>query len=193
MNKFHNLLAVGLVASAFVSLASGQTITALKPNQPDDACTLAWDHSTSQEVKGYFIYYGGESGAYTNRIDVGYVTAFTMKYLPRKSGKPVDFYYAATAYDGTGAESDFSNEVLYSTRPLPTPPGKLTGSNAVVVVGVQAAPTPKGPWSDYASVETSVAPQEKTFFRSAVTVQAVPMPLKVTPKRELPPAIPLLP
>jgi len=76
--------------------------------------TLAWDASPDASVTGYRIYYGPASGSYTNSTTVGNVTNATLTSL--KAG--AIYYFAATAYDGSGLESDFSNETSY-TPPLP--------------------------------------------------------------------------
>jgi len=83
----------------------------------DQTVTLAWDRSPSADATGYNIYYGAHTGAYTNRVNVGNVSTVSVSGL--KEG--VTYYFAATAYNSSGLESDFSNEVSYTvptTRPL---------------------------------------------------------------------------
>lgn len=88
--------------------------------------TLAWDASPDASVTGYRIYLGVASGAYTNAVVVGNVTNATLTNLT--SG--VTYYFAATAYDGNGLESAFSNETSYRP-PLQTLP-TVSGFRAVV-------------------------------------------------------------
>ncbi len=71
--------------------------------------TLAWDPSPSQDVAGYKIYYGPFSGIYTNTIGVGKALTGTVSGLL----VGVRNYFAITAYDTNGIESDFSNEIGY--------------------------------------------------------------------------------
>jgi len=66
--------------------------------------TLAWDASPSTNVIGYRIYYGPSSRAYTNVTDVGNALMVTLSNIP----PGVTSFYAATAYDLAGLESDFS-------------------------------------------------------------------------------------
>jgi len=80
--------------------------------------TLAWDASPSPEVTGYKIYFGPSSRNYTNVINVGNVLVATVTNLSTGG----TYFFAATAYDGGGLESDFSNEVSY-TVPVPGPRG----------------------------------------------------------------------
>src|SRR5262249_48873477 len=68
-------------------------------------------------VAGYKVYQGGTSGIYTNSINVGNVTQATV------SGMIVGrtYYFAATAYNSLGIESDYSSEIAY-TVPASSPP-----------------------------------------------------------------------
>ena len=43
--------------------------------------TLAWDPSTSSGVAGYQINYGQTSGSYTNQVDAGNKTSYTVTGL----------------------------------------------------------------------------------------------------------------
>jgi len=86
--------------------------------------TLVWDPNTEPEVVGYRIYYGLASDQYGNQIDVGNQTTYTVASL--ENGKT--YYFAATAYDQYGDESDFSDEVAFNASPACTysvsPPGQ---------------------------------------------------------------------
>jgi len=68
--------------------------------------SLAWDASVSPDVVGYKIYVGQSSRTYGTPIVLGNITSYTVTGLG-----PGTWYFAATAYDGNGNESDFSNEV----------------------------------------------------------------------------------
>ena len=72
--------------------------------------SLAWDASPDASVTGYRIYYGGTSANYTNSATVGNVTNTTITNLVAGA----TYFFAATAFDATGIESDFSNETNYS-------------------------------------------------------------------------------
>ena len=77
---------------------------------------LAWDPSPEPLVTGYRLYYGTSSGYYTNVFDAGNRTDCTVTGLDEGT----TYYFAATAYTGTGDESTFSNETSY-TLPGGTP------------------------------------------------------------------------
>ncbi len=83
--------------------------------------TLAWDASPDASVTGYRIYYGVGSAAYTNSAAVGNVTSANLANLT----DGVTYFFAVTAYDSLGTESQFSNEASYtvpaaSTNATPT-------------------------------------------------------------------------
>jgi hypothetical protein len=69
---------------------------------------LQWDPNVDA-VAGYRIYWGVESRNYLVSVDVGDTHLAQVDYLPRGL-----LFFAATAYNSAGGESDFSNEV--STR-----------------------------------------------------------------------------
>jgi hypothetical protein len=77
--------------------------------------SLAWDASPDPDVVGYYIYYGAASGDFTNRVSVGNVTSATVSNL----AEGALYFFAATARNTSGLESDFSNEVSYSVPMAP--------------------------------------------------------------------------
>jgi hypothetical protein len=74
--------------------------------------TLAWDPSPSPCVTGYLIYYGTNSRSYSFLTNAGLVLTQTV-VLPHLGR----WFFAATAYDAQGLESDYSNEVEWEARP----------------------------------------------------------------------------
>jgi len=95
-----NLVACMAVALAGVCLARGETVT------------LAWDASASTNVAGYRVYYGTNSRAYCCMTNAGLV--LTQAVVLPHSGR---WFFAATAYDTNGLESDFSSEVSWESKP----------------------------------------------------------------------------
>ncbi len=71
--------------------------------------TLSW--SAVSGAAGYKVYYGVASGTYLPAVDAGKNTTYSFSNLP----DGYVYYFAATAYDGAGAESGFSNEVSFSS------------------------------------------------------------------------------
>lgn len=77
--------------------------------------TLAWD--PSDDATGYRLYWGTASRNYTQNVDVGNVTSYTVPLLVNT----ITYYFAVTAYDADGLESNYSDEVSTTIPPLPTP------------------------------------------------------------------------
>ncbi len=80
--------------------------------------TLAWDASPDTSVTGYRLHYGGATRAYTNVIDVGQVTSRTVLNVVAGA----TYYFAVTAYNAAGLNSDFSTELRYTIPAVGTAP-----------------------------------------------------------------------
>ena len=75
--------------------------------------TLAWDNG-EPDIAGYKLYLGNHSRNYTQIIDLGLNTHYTIRNL-------VDgtlYYFSLTAYNKNGLESSFSNEVWYPGKKI---------------------------------------------------------------------------
>src|SRR6185503_18788678 len=71
--------------------------------------TLAWDANLETDLAGYKAYYGTSSRAYSFVADAANVTSLTISNLQ----EGLTYYFAATAYNTSGLESDFSAEVSH--------------------------------------------------------------------------------
>ena len=69
--------------------------------------TLAWNPSSDPSVAGYRLYYGNASRDYFPALDVESRTSWKLGDLV----EGIPYYFAVTAYDQAGNESDFSAEV----------------------------------------------------------------------------------
>jgi len=74
--------------------------------------TLAWDASASPGVTGYRLHYGTNSRSYAFVTNTSLVRTQTV-VLPH-AGR---WFFAATAHDANGMESEFSNEVEWEAKP----------------------------------------------------------------------------
>ena len=101
--------------------------------QPSGQADFSWLPNSEPNLTGYKIYYGTASRTYTNILDIGLpdpvdgrihgtVTALT----PGET-----YYFAATAYDSTGAESDYSDEIVYTVVSSPSAALPVTADSAV--------------------------------------------------------------
>lgn len=75
--------------------------------------TLSWsapvfnaDGTPLTDLAGYKIYYGYASGSYSGSIDIGNITTGRISNLSHGL-----IFFAVTAYDASGNESEYSNEI----------------------------------------------------------------------------------
>jgi hypothetical protein len=94
-----------------------------------ESVKLGWDASPDASAVGYNIYYGTASHSYTSKITLGNVTSATVSGLTAGT----TYFFAATTYNSTNQESDFSNEASYAV-PLPVnqPPTLNTLGNVSI-------------------------------------------------------------
>jgi hypothetical protein len=88
-----------------------------------DRITLAWDSNVEPDVAGYIVYYGTQSGYYDFDVDVGDYDSITISGLV----EDVMYYFAVSAYDTEGNESDFSAEITYPNSVSPPSSSGGTG------------------------------------------------------------------
>src|SRR6266540_2608845 len=69
--------------------------------------TVAWNPNPEPDIAGYKVYAGTNSGRYSTVMDAGKRTDQIISNLA--TGRT--YYFAATAYDTSGLESDLSPEV----------------------------------------------------------------------------------
>jgi len=93
---------------------------------------LTWDPNTENDIAGYKIYVGPSSQNYHPPIDVGNVTTWTLTGL----AEGATYYFAVTAYNTSGAESGFSNEV--SKTFVSTPDQTAPEISSVNVTGLSS-------------------------------------------------------
>lgn len=91
---------------------------ALASARGEQSVTLAWDSNPESDIGGYIVYYGCASRNYTNAVNVGNVTTNTVRGLVDGA----TYFFAVTAYNTNGLESDFSDEVSYSSAGGNLPP-----------------------------------------------------------------------
>lgn len=134
-HKYHQILICICILSIFLFLlgcggggsGSGGTGSVLVPNSQDQdqdynynddnpSRYLVWDPPTTNadgttpltDLAGYKVYFGTESHSYTSNVNVGNTTTVAINSLGITSGT---WCFAVTAYDTSGNESDYSNEV----------------------------------------------------------------------------------
>src|SRR6185503_2180064 len=97
--------------------------------QTTRSVALAWDPNPLGEmVIGYRLYYGEQSGKYTSVTNLPLVLQGTVPELT--IGKR--YYFALTARNQAGIESEFSDELSFEVLPLSTPPIIYTSGDQVM-------------------------------------------------------------
>jgi hypothetical protein len=95
--------------------------------------TLEWDANTEIDLKGYRIHWGTAERTYTQHVDVGNVTTYTVTGLADGT-----WYFAATAYNTSGIESAYSNEVFTLVNSIPPAvPARMRVTKVNVTAEVQ--------------------------------------------------------
>ena len=107
---YHRALAAAAMLLACVALAGDQSVT------------LAWNRNPETNILHYVIYYGPLPRFYTGGTNVGNVVRGTVRGLD--SG--TNWYFALTAVNAQGLESDYSEEVSTAIPPRPVTPVVLT-------------------------------------------------------------------
>jgi hypothetical protein len=136
------------------SSAAAAAAAPVATNRPVNV-TLAWDASPDASVTGYRVYFGIAPEQYTNSVTVGTATTVTISNLVPRTR----YYFAATAFDATGVESDFSNEANW---PLP-----LTN---FVTVAVTRRSTLHAPRTTLWSQTLTNPPGDQAFFETTISL-----------------------
>ena len=126
---------------------------------------LDWTASASPNAAGYYVYYGTTSGIYSYKVDAGNVTSVTISNL----ACGVTYYFAATAYDANGDESQFSGEVSFVV------PAGLEMSIGASSGGSQVIQFPAAPGHWYEIQATTDFQNWTSIWQSAVATSNVEM------------------
>jgi hypothetical protein len=108
--------------------------------------TLTWNPNSEPDLAGYIVYYGTASGQYGISINVGNQTNFVVTGLGLGT-----YFFAVTAYDTSGNESGYSNEVSKSISDT-TPPGNVQNFTAQAGPGQITLNWINPPDADFAGV-----------------------------------------
>ncbi len=126
MNRVHPIFASFRAILGLISTL-GLSVLLYTANSDAAQVTLAWnDPNTSGLVAGYNIHYGTASGQYGSTQDAGTNNPATVPGLANGT----TYCFVATAYDRSGSESAFSNQVC-TTTPVSTPPLSITTTSLV--------------------------------------------------------------
>jgi hypothetical protein len=135
--------------------------------------TISWDPPITNadgtpmnDLAGYKIYYGTSAGNYSQNIDVGNVTTYTVTNLT----EGITYYLVATAYDAARNESADSNEVsktiqvsqqyTLSVAKAGTGSGTVTSSPTGITCGSACS----GTYDAGISISLSASPSANSTF-----------------------------
>lgn len=93
---------------------------------------VSWDANSEDDLAGYKVHLGESSNIYPVVINAGDTTAFLWKSLEYSKA----YYFAVTAYDFSGNESEFSDEVFLTTPDKPDE-GDITAPAKPINVHIQ--------------------------------------------------------
>ena len=97
--------------------------------------SFMWDKNTEVDLAGYNIYQSDESGVYDISKLVGTITAPDVTFTLNDISDGVH-YWVVTAFDTSGNESGYSNEVTFSGDTIaPENPQALTITITIKVEG----------------------------------------------------------
>jgi alpha-glucosidase len=131
---------------------------------------LAWDAPVQTggtpvpNLAGYKLYYGSQSGQYQTMIPVGLTTTYTVTNV--SAGQTS--YFAVTAYDTTGTESAFSNEVSVTPGTIPQQQMRVVSVDSQELVGENGVAT------------NAIDGNPSTFWHSEWYQQTAPLPHTLT-------------
>jgi len=89
---------------------------------------VRWNANIETDLAGYRVYYGPATEEYGEPVDVGLDTSLIINLTPEMA---TTYYFAVTAYDTSGNESEFSEEksiLVFDDNA----PDKPTGIRAII-------------------------------------------------------------
>jgi len=89
------------------------------------AQTVMWDANSEPDIAGYILFYGNSSGAYTNQVDVGNRTSYSLNIDWTRT-----WFFAVQAYSTAGVTSPLSGEAQWTPVASPSQGARLTALDA---------------------------------------------------------------
>jgi hypothetical protein len=148
---------------AWLPIVALAAIVSLPYDARAQSVNLAWDPNPETNAVGYKVLWGPTSRHYNaTNVVAGRLnnTAVVTNLLAGPN------FFAVVAFDDTGLESDFSNEVTWTNRPSAPKNLKLSAT-------LEAASSPTGPWRNLARVEVplpAVVPAQP-FYRAKLGLE----------------------
>ena len=157
------ILAVSVLISSFAA-----NVFAATASLSWTAPTTYTDGTPITNLGGYRVYTGTTSGSYSQNIDVGNVTSYTVSSL----NNATTYYFAVTAYDASGDVSGFSSQASYTTPAAPPSANSYTLS-ASAGSGGSISPSGSTVVSQGASQTYAITPNTNYYIVSVSVDGAV--------------------
>lgn len=121
MRKVSTLILTCLILMATRNIAENQ------PVEVTGIVTLEWEANSEVDLAGYRLYQSKEHGVYplTPIVDIPLPIEGTPTHKVESLLEDERYFWVVTAYDSTGNESEYSNEVTTIIKIPPKPPTKL--------------------------------------------------------------------
>jgi hypothetical protein len=166
VSMMNRILSIGLLL-CFISFIHSSRAFAGSATLSWNAPTTHTDGTPFTDLAGYKLYYGTSSGNYSTAVSLN-STATTTQVNNLTDG--LTYYFAVTAYDSSGIESTYSNEVskslpagaqyVLTTSKAGTGTGTITSSPA----GISCGTTCTGTYGAGTAVTLTAAPNVNSIF-----------------------------
>jgi hypothetical protein len=137
--------------------------------------TLSWTPNIESDLAGYKVYHGTTSRIYGTAVDIGKQTSYVVTGLGLGT-----HYFALTAYDTSGAESGFSNEVSKVLSDTTAPiisgvrPTNLTSTGVVIIWNTNKTATSQVEYGASASYGITSALDTTLTASHSTTLRGLP-------------------
>lgn len=125
------------------------------PSNAPPVVQLTWTLPLDTTVTNYFVWYGVVPGQYTNKTAVGNVLQASVT-LPARG---TTYYFVVTAFNSSGLEGPWSNEVNWTPA---APPGAPT-MKPPITLAVKTKSTINAQWAD-AGMNWSLTPTQAVQY-----------------------------
>lgn len=124
---------------------------------------LTWDANIEPDLAGYMVYYGTAPGSYGVPVDIGNQTTYTVTGLGYGT-----YYFSVTAYDTSGNQSDYSNEVIKTLSDTTPPVISAINANSITIDSATINWSTDEPATSLVEYGTSTAYGSSTLFDSTL-------------------------
>lgn len=148
--------------------------------------TLAWDPNPEPDLAGYIIYFRTNGASYAPARSVTVTNGTTGTVSNLLYG--VQYWFVATAFNTSGLESDYSNEVTALIPAKPQPPSNLRTNKIVLTAVLLKSDRPGQPWTVLRNYDEVIldATNTQAFFKTELAASLWKDP-NAPPGREITP------